>query len=286
MFFDLKFEPVVTNKTPGKGKDILTDEREQPVRRRDDEGPRGLRGKASAELAAGEAGRQADRRGLPCRRQVRRTDPRASSNTSNAAIPYATEPMANALRALVKFYQTGETSDRAAYDIAWVQDKDSPVDTINGFIEVYMDARGMKGSWESLVFYVNPEKTAEIRKLAADAQWFEDRMPWDPQLPQAGRHRHHRQCHRRRGRSGRLGADHAGRHQPAERSAHSRKVRQQVGVAVERQRRLRSVDVGRVPQRVRVDAGRSRARREVEQRRGRAHDEHARGHRPRVRAHL
>ena len=41
-----------------------------------------------------------------------------------------------------------------------------------------MDARGMKGAWEALVFYVNPEKTAEIRKLAADAQWFEDRMPW------------------------------------------------------------------------------------------------------------
>ncbi len=51
-----------------------------------------------------------------------------------------------------------------------------------------MDARGMKGSWEALVFYVNPEKTAEIRKLAADAQWFEDRMPWDAEVPEAGRH--------------------------------------------------------------------------------------------------
>ncbi len=75
---------------------------------------------------------------------------------------------------------------------------------MNGFIEVYMDARGMKGSWEALVFYVNPEKTAEIRKLAADAQWFEDRMPWDAEVPQAGRHGHHRQRHRRRHRSRRL----------------------------------------------------------------------------------
>ena len=114
------------------------------------------------------------------------TQIRAIVEHLNAAIPYATEPMANALRALVKFYQTGETSDRAAYDIAWVQDKDSPVDTINGFIEVYMDSRGMKGSWEALVFYVNPEKTAEIRKLAADAQWFEDRMPWDPSYRKQG----------------------------------------------------------------------------------------------------
>ena len=94
--------------------------------------------------------------------------------------------MAKALRALVKFYQTGETADRVAYDIAWVEDKSSPVDTINGFIEVYMDPRGMKGSWESLVFYVNPEKTEEIRKLATDAQWFEDRMPWAAQYRKQG----------------------------------------------------------------------------------------------------
>jgi dipeptidyl-peptidase-3 len=54
------------------------------------------------------------------------------------------------------------------------------VDTINGFIEVYMDPRGIKGSWEALVYYVNQEKTARIKKLAGTAQWFEDRMPWDP----------------------------------------------------------------------------------------------------------
>ena len=225
MFFDLKFEPVVTNKTPGKGKDILTESANNlyvGVTMKDLEGfeekhPLNSRlvkqdGKLTEEIYR--VGGKYD------------TQIRAIVEHLNAAIPYATEPMANALRALVKFYQTGETSDRAAYDIAWVQDKDSPVDTINGFIEVYMDSRGMKGSWEALVFYVNPEKTAEIRKLAADAQWFEDRMPWDPSYRKQGVTRHHRQCHRRRGRSGRLGADHAGRHQPAERSAHSREVRQ------------------------------------------------------------
>ena len=67
--------------------------------------------------------------------------------------------MANALRALIQWYRTGDDADRAKYDIAWVQDKDSTVDTINGFIEVYMDPRGIKGSWEALVFYVNQEKT-------------------------------------------------------------------------------------------------------------------------------
>jgi dipeptidyl-peptidase-3 len=103
-----------------------------------------------------------------------------------AAIPFATEPMAQALRALIKFYQTGETADRVAYDIAWVNDKASPVDTINGFIEVYLDARGIKGGWEGLVFYVNTEKTAAIKRLASDAQWFEDHMPWDPKYRKQG----------------------------------------------------------------------------------------------------
>jgi dipeptidyl-peptidase-3 len=103
-----------------------------------------------------------------------------------AAVPHATEPMAKALRALIQFYRTGETADRVTYDIAWVQDKASPVDTINGFIEVYMDPRGTKGSWEALVFYVNKDKTEGIRKLAENAQWFEDRMPWDPQYRKTG----------------------------------------------------------------------------------------------------
>jgi dipeptidyl-peptidase-3 len=103
-----------------------------------------------------------------------------------AAIPYATAPMAEALRSLIRFYTTGSDSDRIAYDIAWVQDKASPVDSINGFVEVYMDARGTKGAWEALVFYVNREKTEGIRKLAADAQWFEDRMPWAPQYRKQG----------------------------------------------------------------------------------------------------
>jgi dipeptidyl-peptidase-3 len=185
MFFDLTFEPVVTNKTPGKGKDILTESANnlyvgvtmKDLESFEEKHPLNSRlvkegGKLTEEVYR--VGGKYD------------TQIRAIVEHLNAAIPYATEPMANALRALVKFYQTGETADRAAYDIAWVQDKDSPVDTINGFIEVYMDARGMKGSWEALVFYVNPEKTAEIRKLAADAQWFEDRMPWDPSYRKQG----------------------------------------------------------------------------------------------------
>ena len=93
-----------------------------------------------------------------------RYDPqiRAVIGHLEAAQAFATPTMKEALRRLVQWYRTGEDADRRAYDIAWVADKDSPVDTINGFIEVYMDPRGVKGSWEALVFYVNQQKTMAI----------------------------------------------------------------------------------------------------------------------------
>ena len=97
-----------------------------------------------------------------------------------AAIPLATPSFAAALAALVHWYRSGEDADRIAFDIAWVKATDSPVDTMNGFIEVYMDARGIKGAWEGLVYYINLEKTSRIRRLAEQAQWFEDRMPIAP----------------------------------------------------------------------------------------------------------
>ncbi|WP_197455960.1 dipeptidyl-peptidase 3 family protein [Stieleria neptunia] len=95
-----------------------------------------------------------------------------------AAIPFATPEMARALGALIHYYRTGEAADFYGYNIAWVADKDSSVDTINGFIEVYMDARGIKGSWEAAVYFNDPIKMDMIRKFADNAQWFEDRMPY------------------------------------------------------------------------------------------------------------
>jgi len=185
IFFDQNVDPIVTNKTPGAGKDILAASANNlyvGVSMKDLEGfhekyPLNSR----LVKKGGTLAEETYRVGGKYDAQMR-----AVAQHLEAAIPFATEPMAKALRALVKFYQTGEDADRVAYDIAWVQDKDSPVDTINGFVEVYMDARGMKGSWEALVFYVNPEKTAEIRKLAADAQWFEDRMPWSDRYKKQG----------------------------------------------------------------------------------------------------
>ena len=186
LFFDATVDPIVTNKTPGDGKDILEasannlyvnvsmkdveDFRERyPLNSR-------LVKRADGTLVE-EVYKVGGRYDAEIRRIVQHLE---------AAIPHATADMARALRALVKWYQTGETADRVAYDVAWVEDKDSPVDTINGFVEVYMDPRGHKGAWEALVYFVNPEKTEHIRKLAAHAQWFEDRMPWAPQYRKQG----------------------------------------------------------------------------------------------------
>ena len=99
-----------------------------------------------------------------------------------AAIPFATPKMARAIGALIHYYKTGEASAFYEYNIAWVDDKDSPVDTINGFIEVYMDSRGMKGSWEAVVYFNDPIKMDMIQKFADNAQWFEDHMPYDKQF--------------------------------------------------------------------------------------------------------
>jgi dipeptidyl-peptidase III len=184
-FFDLDVDPIVTSKTPGPGKDILevsANNFYDGVSMADLEGfeeryPLNSRLVKQDGRLVEEVYRVGGRYDKYIREIVRHLD---------AAIPYATEPMAIALRALIRFYETGETADRVAYDIAWVQDRDSPVDTINGFVEVYMDARGVKGAWEALVYYVNPGKTAGIRKLAAAAQWFEDRMPWADEYKKQG----------------------------------------------------------------------------------------------------
>ena len=98
------------------------------------------------------------------------------------ALPFAPASLAAALTALIRWYQTGEEADREAFDIAWVRNRDSAVDTMNGFIEVYMDARGTKGSWEGVVYYVNHEKTDKIQRLAEHAQWFEDHLPVEPRF--------------------------------------------------------------------------------------------------------
>ena len=64
-----------------------------------------------------------------------------------------------ALEKLVAYFRSGELSDWDEYNVAWVEDKDSLVDVINGFIEVYNDPLGMRGSFESVVSFRDPVAT-------------------------------------------------------------------------------------------------------------------------------
>lgn len=179
MFFDAAVDPMVTRKTPPDGADIL----ESSANNLYD-------GVSMADLE-----QFAERHPLNSRlvkrdgvlaEEVYRIGGRYHHELTQivshleAAVEFAPPTLARALTALVTWYRTGEESDREASDIAWVQNRDSTVDTMNGFIEVYLDARGMKGAWEGIVYYTNREKTEKIRRLAEHAQTFEDRLPVAP----------------------------------------------------------------------------------------------------------
>jgi len=179
VLFDATFEPILTSKSPGPGRDIL---------------------QASANnlyvgVSMGDLASFKERFGLNSRlvksggelvEEVYRVGGKYDHEIRRIvghledAIAFAPPATAEALRALIRFYTTGEESDRVAYDIAWVRDQTSSVDTINGFIEVYLDPRGTKGAWEGMVCYVNPERTRRIEMLAHHASWFEDHAPWSP----------------------------------------------------------------------------------------------------------
>jgi len=83
---------------------------------------------------------------------------------------------------LIEYYRTGNLEKYDEYNILWVNDVDSRVDFINGFIEVYSDPLGIKGSWESIVNFKDLAATKRTDTIAANAQWFEDNSPVDPRF--------------------------------------------------------------------------------------------------------
>ncbi|MCC7042265.1 MAG: peptidase M49 [Acidobacteria bacterium] len=179
-FFDPAFDPMVTSKTPEDGRDVLA---------------------ASANnlydgLTVDDLAGFSERYGLNSRlvrtgsgltEQVYRIGGlygiqiAAIVDHLRSALAYAPPLTRRALEALIRFYESGEKEDRLAYDIAWVEDRDATIDTVNGFVEVYLDARGVKGAWEGIVYQVNEARTAALARLAGAAAWFEERMPWKPE---------------------------------------------------------------------------------------------------------
>ncbi len=98
-----------------------------------------------------------------------------------AAVVAENPEQKKALQLLSQYYRTGDLKTFDEYSIAWVNDVNSRLDVVNGFIEVYMDAIGKKGSYESVVSMKDLEATKRIKAIADQAQWFEDNSPLMPE---------------------------------------------------------------------------------------------------------
>ena len=100
-----------------------------------------------------------------------------------AAADYADTPaQREVISKLIQYYATGNLADFDEYSILWVDDTDSRVDFINGFIESYGDPLGMTGAYESIVNFKDLEASGRTETISANAQWFEDHSPVDPRF--------------------------------------------------------------------------------------------------------
>ncbi len=90
------------------------------------------------------------------------------------------EKQANTLALLIKYYQTGDLDVWDQYAISWVSATEGNIDWINGFIEVYNDPKGYRGSYESIIQIKDFDMSKKMKVLSDNAQWFEDNSPLDP----------------------------------------------------------------------------------------------------------
>jgi dipeptidyl-peptidase-3 len=186
VLFDPAFEPVTTTKSAPRGKDIVTASSNTYYE-----------GLTLKDLAAYSERHPLNSRLVKRGGKIEEIVYRAGSSASappvpaglyaaqlermvdalERALPFASESQAKVLAGLVRYLRTGEHEDFRRYGIAWVKD-DSPVDAILGFIETYGDPRGVHAEYEGAVFAVDRSRTALMKKVAAHAAYFEQRMPW------------------------------------------------------------------------------------------------------------
>ncbi len=103
-------------------------------------------------------------------------------NLSNAARYAENDAQRAVINKLICYYASGDLRQFDEYSILWVDDTDSQVDFINGFIESYDDPLGMTGNWESIVNFKNLDASHRTEIISNNAQWFEDRSPVDPRF--------------------------------------------------------------------------------------------------------
>ena len=87
------------------------------------------------------------------------------------------EDQAAALELLIEYYETGDLTKWDDYNIAWVKTTGGDVDYINGFVEVYNDPMGYRGSYETVVQVKDFDASERMAVVADNVQWFEDHSP-------------------------------------------------------------------------------------------------------------
>ena len=107
---------------------------------------------------------------------------RIVENLEKAAQYAENDKQKDIIAKLVEYYRTGDLKLFDDYSIAWVEDNESTIDFINGFIESYGDPLGMTGSWESIVNFKNQEASKRTEAIASNAEYFEMNSPVDPRF--------------------------------------------------------------------------------------------------------
>ena len=183
-FFDAAFEPLITAKSPSGGKDIVQASANNfylGVSLEDLKGfPEKYRLNSRVARVDGKLVEQVYRAGTPdgsVAPGLYAVYLKKAIGYFTRARAYAEPAQAKVIGDLIRFYQTGEYSDWLKFGIDWVQN-DAPVDFANGFIEIYRDARGAKGSSQSFVCITDQKLSAAIHKIADNAQYFEEKAPW------------------------------------------------------------------------------------------------------------
>ncbi len=192
--FDPAFEPMITAKSPVGGKDTIESssntfylgvslndlkgfQEKYPLNSRVVKTP----GKNADKTPSGKLTELVYRAGMPDGNVppgLYATYLRQANDCFEKARRYADPAQAEAIGHLIRYYQTGKYADWVAFGTTWVQN-DATVDFDNGFIEVYRDARGAKGSSQSFVTITDEPVTTAMKKLAENAAYFEQKAPWD-----------------------------------------------------------------------------------------------------------
>jgi len=190
--FDADFEPLTTAKSPSAGKDIIQSSANNfyfGVTLADLKNfTEHYRLNSRVVKEDGRIVEQVWRAGTPDGKVPPGLDApylKKANESLDKARAYASPAQAKVIADLIRYYQTGEYKDWLQFDADWVQDNE-PVDFANGFIEVYRDARGAKGTSQSFVSIADQKVSSAIGKIAANAQYFEDRAPWDARYKKQG----------------------------------------------------------------------------------------------------